>query len=230
MATVDLTSLRLKYRSEKDKFLEENIAVKEPFHLFKSWLSEAVETPEILEPNAFCLSTVSKTNFPSARFVLMKGVEDDGVTFFTNYGSRKAQEIESNPNVAATFYWLPLRRQVRIEGVASKLSREKSEEYFHQRPRASQIGAVASPQSQTIPNRDHLDKIENDIKEKLGPDGVVPLPNWGGYLIKPHWFEFWQGQTNRLHDRIIFRRPKSDDNKELVHDGENGWVYERLAP
>lgn len=118
----------------------------------------------------------------------------------------------------------------------------------------NQIGAVASPQSQTIPNREYLDKIESEIKEKLGPDGVVPLPNWygfviylknfsymsfltrrphffrGGYLIKPHLFEFWQGQTNRLHDRIIFRHPKPDDNKELVHDGENGWVFERLAP
>ncbi|XP_031629082.1 pyridoxine-5'-phosphate oxidase-like isoform X2 [Contarinia nasturtii] len=230
MATVDLTSLRLKYRSEKDKFLEENISVKEPFHLFKSWLAEACETPEILEPNAFCLSTVSKDGLPSARFVLMKGVEADGITFFTNYGSRKAQEIESNKNVAATFYWLPLRRQVRIEGIASKVSREVSEEYFHQRPRASQIGAAASPQSQPIPSRDYLDKIESELKEKLGPDGVVPLPNWGGYIIRPNLFEFWQGQTNRLHDRIIFRLPKPDDDKHLVHNGENGWVYERQAP
>ncbi|KAJ6639893.1 Pyridoxine/pyridoxamine 5'-phosphate oxidase [Pseudolycoriella hygida] len=218
MTTVDLASLRLKFRSEKDKFLEANIAVKQPFHLFKSWLNEACETPEILEPNAFCLSTASKDGLPSARFVLLKTVEDDGFTFFTNYGSRKAQEIASNPNVAMTFYWVPLHRQVRIEGVASKVSRETSEKYFHERPRASQIGAAASPQSQTIPSREYLDEIESGIKEKLGPDDVVPLPNWGGYLIKPHLFEFWQGQTNRLHDRIIFRQPKPDDNKELVHE------------
>ncbi|XP_055322206.1 pyridoxine/pyridoxamine 5'-phosphate oxidase-like [Sitodiplosis mosellana] len=219
------------FRNEDDVFLEEDIAVKDPYHLFKSWLNEACESPEIRESNAFCLATVSRDNIPSARFVLMKNVEVDGVTFFTNYGSRKAQEIESNPNVAATFYWVPLHRQVRIEGVATKVSRKVSEEYFHQRPRASQISAVASAQSQPIPSRDHLTKIENEINENVGPDGVVSLPNWGGYLIKPHLFEFWQGQTNRLHDRIRFRQPKpDDDNKDLVHDGENGWVFERLAP
>lgn len=138
--------------------------------------------------------------------------------------------MASNPNVAAVFYWLPLRRSIRIEGTVSKVSREESETYFHQRPRASQIGALASPQSQIIPNREHMDKIEDDIKKQLGEDGEVPLPNWGGYLISPKMIEFWQGQTNRLHDRIRFRKSDEAVDDKLVHRGENGWVYERLAP
>lgn len=109
------------------------------------------------------------------------------------------------------------------------MSRQESEKYFHERPRASQIGALASPQSQVIPNREHIDQIEEKIKTDLG-DGVVPLPDWGGYLIKPRMIEFWQGQTNRLHDRIRFRKSDEDVDDKLVHRGENGWVYERLAP
>lgn len=115
---------------------------------------------------------------PSLRYVLLKDCNEKGFTFFTNYASRKAKEIEQNPNVAFALYWLPLRRSVRIEGVASKISREESEKYFHSRPRASQIGALVSPQSQPIPNREYLDTIEKDIKEELGPDKEVPLPNW----------------------------------------------------
>lgn len=132
-------------------------------------------------------------------------------------------ELEENPNVAATIYWLPLHRSVRIEGSAAKISKEDSEKYFHARPRASQIGALASPQSEIIPSREHLDKIEADIKDQLG-DGEVPLPNWGGYLITPRVIEFWQGQTNRLHDRIRFRKSDEVADGKLTHRGENGWV------
>lgn len=128
---------------------------------------------------------------------------------------------------------MPLRRSIRIEGLVSKISREDSETYFHQRPRASQIGASVSPQSRQIPSREFLDEKESAFKESLGEDNEVPLPDWGGYLLKPHTIEFWQGQTNRLHDRIRFRRganvEKEVDNK-LVHKGENGWIFERLAP
>lgn len=140
--------------------------------------------------------------------------------------------MEENPNVAATLYWLPLRRSVRIEGTVEKISRDESEQYFHSRPRASQIGALASPQSQVIPSREHIDKIEADIKEKLGESETVPLPNWGGYMITPRMVEFWQGQTNRLHDRIRFRKGSDDEPVDgtLVHQAENGWVMERLAP
>lgn len=138
--------------------------------------------------------------------------------------------MEQNSNVAVAFYWLPLRRSIRIEGSVTKLSREESEAYFHSRPRASQIGALASPQSQPIPSREHIDKIEDEIKQKLGESEAVPLPNWGGYLISPRAIEFWQGQTNRLHDRIRFRKSDETVDDKLVHRGENGWVYERLAP
>lgn len=131
--------------------------------------------------------------------------------------------MEENPNVAATIYWLPLHRSVRIEGTVAKISHEESEKYFHARPRASQIGAVASPQSELIPSREYLDQIEADIKEKYA-DNEVPLPNWGGYRIAPRLIEFWQGQTNRLHDRIRFRKSDEDVDGKLTHRGENGWV------
>ncbi|XP_017119518.1 pyridoxine/pyridoxamine 5'-phosphate oxidase [Drosophila elegans] len=233
VSELQLSALRLKYHERKDAFLEENIKVKNPFCVFRDWLELALKTPEILEPNAAALATVSAEGKPSNRYVLVKEATTEGFTFFTNYSSRKADEIKSNPNVAISFYWLPLRRSVRIEGVAEKIPREDSLKYFHQRPRASQIGAAASPQSQRIPSRNYLDEVEAGIKEKLGPDGEVPLPNWGGYLVRPNLIEFWQGQTDRLHDRIRFRRGagvESDVDGELVHKGEDGWVYERLAP
>ena len=140
---------------------------------------------------------------------MLKDVTDKGFTFFTNYGSRKAKEIACNPNVALTFYWCPLRRSVRIEGVAEKIPHEESAAYFKVRPRASQIGALASDQSTCIPSRQHLDLIESEIKAKLGDTEDVPMPNWGGYLIRPRQIEFWQGQTDRLHDRIRFRKGES---------------------
>ncbi|XP_017035965.1 pyridoxine/pyridoxamine 5'-phosphate oxidase [Drosophila kikkawai] len=230
---VHLSALRLKYHDRKDAFLEDNISVKNPFCVFRDWLDLALKTPEILEPNAAALATVSADGKPSNRFVLVKDATADGFTFFTNYGSRKAADIAANPNVAISFYWLPLRRSVRIEGVAEKISREDSLKYFHQRPRASQIGAAASPQSQQIPSRSYLDEVEAGIKEKLGANGEVPLPNWGGYLVRPDLIEFWQGQTDRLHDRIRFRRGagvESEIDGKHVHKGEDGWIYERLAP
>lgn len=171
----------------------------------------------------------NREGFPSNRFVLLKGFDARGFTFFTNYASRKADDMETNTNVAVAFYWLPLRRSIRIEGSVTKLSHEESETYFHSRPRASQIGALASPQSQVIPSRAHIDEIEIEIKKKIG-ESEVPMPNWGGYLISPRTIEFWQGQTTRLHDRIRFRKSDEDADDKLVHRGENGWVFERLAP
>lgn len=138
--------------------------------------------------------------------------------------------METNPNVAVAFYWLPLRRSVRIEGSVTKLTREESEAYFHSRPRASQIGALASPQSQVIESRETIDQIEEKIRHNLGETEAVPMPNWGGYVISPRSVEFWQGQTNRLHDRIRFRKSDEEVDDKLIHQGENGWVYERLAP
>ncbi|KAL5283908.1 PNPO family protein [Megaselia abdita] len=230
-STVDIANLRIKYRERKDVFLEKNIKIKEPITIFKEWLEEAAKTEEIIEPNAGCIATVDKNGFPSNRFVLLKDVFEEGFTFFTNYGSRKAQNIAENPNVAMTFYWLPLRRSIRIEGSAEKISKEKSLEYFHMRPRASQIGALASEQSTKLPSREHLDEIEAKLKAELGEDKPVPLPNWGGYLIRPRLIEFWQGQSDRLHDRIRFRKNAEEEaDGVLVHKGEKGWIYERLAP
>lgn len=180
--------------------------------------------------HSFSHSINNRDGFPSNRYVLLKSFDSKGFTFFTNYASRKAEDIAANANVAVAFYWLPLRRSVRIEGSATKLSREESELYFHSRPRSSQIGALASPQSNVIPNREYLDEIETGIKKELGAEKEVPLPNWGGYLIEPRMVEFWQGQTNRLHDRIRFRRSEEECDEKLVHRGEDGWVYERLAP
>uniref|UniRef100_U5EHA4 pyridoxal 5'-phosphate synthase n=1 Tax=Corethrella appendiculata TaxID=1370023 RepID=U5EHA4_9DIPT len=232
MSSIDVSALRIKYKEKREVFTEDSILVKNPFHLFKTWFDEACNTPEIIEPNAMCLATASANGFPSARFVLLKSCTEKGFTFFTNYDSRKAKEIAENKKVALAFYWLPLRRSIRIEGTAEKISHSESEEYFHQRPRASQIGALASPQSQPIPSRGYLDEIEKNIVDKLGENEVVPMPNWGGYLVIPHRIEFWQGQTNRLHDRICFKKANNDDvvDNKLLHQGENGWVYERLAP
>ncbi|XP_017848716.1 pyridoxine-5'-phosphate oxidase isoform X2 [Drosophila busckii] len=227
------SALRMKYHERKDAFLEQNIKVKDPFCVFRDWLSDALNAKEILEPNAAALATVNDEGKPSNRFVLVKEATAEGFTFFTNYSSRKAEEIACNPNVAITIYWMPLRRSIRIEGVAEKIPQEASLKYFHERPRASQIGAAASPQSQRIPSRSYLDEVEAGIKAKLGADTEVPLPNWGGYLVRPSLIEFWQGQTDRLHDRIRFRRGsgvESEVDGKLVHAGENGWIYERLAP
>ncbi|XP_017144778.1 pyridoxine-5'-phosphate oxidase [Drosophila miranda] len=230
---VQLSALRLKYHERKDAFLEENIKIKNPFCIFRDWLELALKTPEILEPNAAALATVNPQGKPSNRFVLVKEATAEGFTFFTNYGSRKADDILENPNVAISFYWMPLRRSVRIEGVAEKIPKADSLKYFHERPRASQIGAIASPQSRRIPSRGYLDELEAGIKAQLGPEEEVPLPNWGGYLVRPNLIEFWQGQTDRLHDRIRFRRGQgvqTEVDGELIHGGEDGWIYERLAP
>lgn len=234
MSTINtnMSSLRMKYLEKKQVFLEENIKIKEPIAQFNEWMQTALNTEEILEPNAACIATVNKEGLPSNRFVLIKEVTPEGFIFFTNYGSRKAQDIASNPNVAITFYWCPLRRSVRIEGKAEKIPQADSLEYFHQRPRASQIGALASAQSTVIESRKQLDDIESKIKAEL-ESNEVPLPNWGGYLVRPRLVEFWQGQTDRLHDRIRFRRESNVDeevDEKFVHRGESGWVYERLAP
>lgn len=188
-----------------------------PFPFFQNWLDEALATPVIAEPTAMILATVSNQQ-PSARVVLLKELKPAGFLFFTNYKSRKAAEIADNPHAALLFYWMPLERQVRIEGKVQKISRSESIAYFKTRPLGSQIGALVSPQSQVIPDRDFL---ENRYKEAsdLYTHSEPECPNfWGGYMLKPTYFEFWQGRSSRLHDRIVFEKQAQS------------WLKKRLAP
>jgi len=189
----------------------------DPFLQFEKWFKEASDS-EIIDPNAFGLATVSNSGVPFARTVLLKIFDEKGLVFFTNYQSRKGLEIDKNPNVALNFYWPELERQVRIEGEVRKTDAKTSDEYFHSRPRLSQIGAWASEQSQKIPSREVLEKSKSHYETKFA-DRDVPRPSyWGGYLVKPNFFEFWQGREGRLHDRISYRK-----------DGAK-WIIERLSP
>lgn len=232
--SIDIGGMRIKYKDKRDTFLENNLVSKEPIGQFHAWFQEADKQPEILEANAMLLATATRDGYPSARFVLCKGYGKEGFKFYTNYESRKAQELKANPNVAATFYWECLKRSIRIEGHVEKLSVEESIKYFHSRPVLSQIAACASRQSTPIESRDVLCEKEKALeKEYLVPGAEVPKPDyWGGYIIRPRAIEFWQGQSNRLHDRIKFRRPKEGEvpDEIMLHQGEDGWVFERLSP
>jgi len=190
----------------------------DPIDLFRAWWKTVIDA-DITEPNAMTLATVNAMHQPSARTVLLKGISDHGFEFYTNYESRKGQEMEKNPNVALLFFWKELERQVRIEGVVEKVSRQRSQEYFQSRPLGSQIGAWASPQSKVIEDRSELDLAVTRIEEKFIGQDPLPVPDhWGGYIVRPHLFEFWQGRPDRLHDRFEYRL----ENKE--------WKIERLAP
>ncbi|KAK4473536.1 hypothetical protein MN116_002896 [Schistosoma mekongi] len=229
-----MSHLRIPYRKSNDTFDIIDLKYRDPLLLFKSWFKEAVNCEHVFEPNAMALATCNKQCIPSVRFVLLKEMDENGFHFFTNYNSRKGQELDSNPYASLLFYWEPLKRQVRVEGTVSRASEKESEEYFQSRPKSSQISATVSPQSEVIPSREFLDKKYVELESKYAETEKLPKPsNWGGYILFPKSIEFWQGQTNRLHDRIRFhRRDKIPETNEsdFVHDGENGWVYERLAP
>ncbi|XP_026468718.1 pyridoxine-5'-phosphate oxidase-like isoform X2 [Ctenocephalides felis] len=230
--SIDIGGMRMKYKTKDDTFVESQLVSKNPFVQFKAWFDVACKTPGILEPNAMCLATCSKEGLPSARFVLCKGYGEEGFKFFTNYGSRKAKDLEENPNAALTFYWEPLKRCVRIEGKVQKVPKDESVAYFHSRPRDSQIGACASEQSTVIAGRHVLINKEQELKEKYKDDQPIECPYWGGYIVIPRSIEFWQGQSDRLHDRIKFRKllPNEQIDLNLTHEADNGWVYERLSP
>ncbi|KAK9298126.1 hypothetical protein QLX08_008446 [Tetragonisca angustula] len=228
----DIGGMRIKYKNKNETFTEDCLISKEPIGQFKAWFDEACNTPQIFEPNAMFLATATKDGIPSVRPVLLKGYGKDGFKFYTNYESRKGHELAQNSNVAAYLYWEPLRRGVRIEGKAEKTSAEDSDCYFQSRPYSSQIGSSASKQSSVIASRETLIVKERELLAQF-PEGQVKRPDhWGGYNIIPHSIEFWQGQSDRLHDRIRFRRAKSNEKIDnvLVHQGDNGWVYERLSP
>ncbi|MFM2146570.1 MAG: hypothetical protein RL732_1406 [Bacteroidota bacterium] len=190
----------------------------DPFHLFGLWWQEAIHA-EIEEVNAMTLATASPAGVPSARIVLLKGYDERGFVFFTNYESFKGQELQENPRACLVFFWKELERQVRITGLAGKVSPEESDDYFHSRPEASRIGAWVSPQSQVIPGREWLEKREAELIESFSNGNLARPPHWGGYRVKPVSIEFWQGRPNRLHDRLYYQL---EDN--------GSWKLERLAP
>lgn len=191
----------------------------DPIEQFRLWFDEICAT-DVLEANAMVVSTVSADGKPSLRTVLMKGYDARGIVFYTNYGSRKGQEIEANPHVALLFYWPSLQRQVRWSGIATRVPAEESDEYFQQRPRGSQLGALASPQSEPIPDQAWLVERFSALEAEYGEDLAIPRPDhWGGFRIEPESIEFWQGRENRLHDRILYTR-----------DEHGAWQNQRLAP
>ncbi|MBI2967845.1 MAG: pyridoxamine 5'-phosphate oxidase [Bacteroidetes bacterium] len=204
--------------TEKKRILREERLPAEPLILFKEWYDLAAGSCINLH-EAMALSTVSGNGRPSCRLVLLKGFGKDGFVFFTNYNSRKAKEMENNKNVALTFWWNTLGRQVRIEGTVEKISEKESDEYFRTRPRGSQIGAWASEQSSEITNREVLEKQVIFYEEKFKGKEVPRPPHWGGYRVMPSTVEFWQARLNRLHDRIKYT---------LLPD--KSWKIERLAP
>lgn len=190
----------------------------DPIRQFNAWLGEATRA-ELLEPNAMIVATVDATGQPWTRTLLLKGCDEHGFTFFTNYEGAKAQHLAANARAAATFLWLGLERQVNIAGSVSKVSRETSERYFHSRPRASQLGAWASQQSAVIADRAQLERQFAEAQARFGA-GEIPLPpNWGGYCLAPTTVEFWQGRQSRLHDRLRYTR-----------QADGAWTIERLSP
>jgi pyridoxamine 5'-phosphate oxidase len=200
------------------KALMESDMEPDPTRQFDIWWHEAVEA-KIIEVNAMTLATASADGIPSARTVLMKGFSEKGFIFFTNYNSFKGQQLSENPKACLLFFWKELERQVRITGIVEKLSSEESNVYFQSRPRASQVGAVASPQSQVIESRQWLDEKYKEAFEQFENTTVQRPSHWGGYLVTPVIIEFWQGRPGRLHDRIQY---------SLSDDGN--WKIERLAP
>ena len=209
----DLSNYRDKYL--KGELIEKNLS-KDPFDLFNNWFEDLEKYGNERENNAMSLSTVNEKNVPTTRVVLLKQFSKKGFIFYTNYNSRKGNHIKNNPNVCVSFYWPSMERQVIINGKVSEISKIESDKYFNSRPRSSQLGAIISNQSEIIPSRkyleDKLSKIDSNNNDLIRPS------NWGGYIIKPELFEFWQGRDSRLHDRIIFSKSKTN------------WIQKRLSP
>jgi pyridoxamine 5'-phosphate oxidase len=212
---LDLEGLREDYR--RAEFSEENCETN-PIEQFVRWFTES-QAADLKEPNAMSLATVSSEGKPSNRIVLLKEVSDDGFVFYTSYISRKGKELETNPFCALTFWWAELERQVRVEGRAEKVSREKTEHYFRTRPRGSRLGALVSEQSKVLPGRQVLLSKLAALESRYADEEDIPVPNyWGGYCVVPYALEFWQGRPNRLHDRLRYSKAAKE------------WRIERLSP
>jgi pyridoxamine 5'-phosphate oxidase len=213
----NVSEMRLDY---KLKSLDIKDVDKKPIEQFKVWFQEALDS-NIREPNAMILATADKNAIPNARVVLLKDFDEKGFVFFTNYESAKGQELLENPFATLVFNWLDLERQIRIKGKVEKVSSEESKEYFQSRPKDSQIGAWASPQSRVIQNRDVIEKNQEYLQGEYKNAFELPCPEfWGGYRVVPQQIEFWQGRSSRLHDRIQYTRQGEKDQ----------WKIERLAP
>lgn len=214
---IDAGDLRVDYTADE---LLEGQAPANPYELFAHWFKAARES-ECPEPNAMVVATITEQGTPAARVVLLKQVlDDEGFVFYTNYDSRKGRELAARPNAALVFNWLELQRQVRIEGRVEKADRQRSTEYFHSRPRKSQIGAWVSPQSDVIPDRDFLERRQSEMENRFAGREELPRPDhWGGFVVRPTLMEFWQGRSSRLHDRLVYRQSETRE-----------WTRERLAP
>ena len=213
--SVRLADIRKNYSKKK---LSEKNADANAIKQFTKWWKQAVASG-IEEVNAMTLATASLDGIPSARIVLLKEFGKEGFTFFTNYGSFKGQQMAENPKACLVFFWKELERQVRITGLVNKISAEASDEYFHSRPKGSQVGAAASPQSHVIKNREWMDAHYGQLKKKFSKKEIPRPGHWGGYIVKPVIIEFWQGRPSRLHDRLQYT---------LERNGQ--WKIERLAP
>ncbi|MBK7468774.1 MAG: pyridoxamine 5'-phosphate oxidase [Saprospiraceae bacterium] len=210
---MDISHLRQEYTKFE---LDISTVNTDPFEQFKKWFDEA-SASDILEPNAMCLSTAGINLRPSSRIVLLKTISDNGFVFFTNYSSKKGNELEVNPNGSLLFFWKELERQVRIEGKIQKISEQESTDYFDSRPIGNRIGAIVSPQSQRIIDRKNLDDQIQALLEK--PQSIHKPSHWGGYVLIPDYFEFWQGRQSRLHDRIVYDKIN-----------KSNWEIYRVAP
>lgn len=197
--------------------MEKDLA-RDPFRQFEKWFQEA-EAAKIVEPNAMTVATATKDGRPSARTALLKGIDGRGFVFFTNYESRKGRELAENAHATLVFPWLALERQVIVEGLVTRTSREESEAYFHSRPHASQLGAWVSQQSSVVASRSVLEEAYKAVERKYAGMPVPLPPHWGGFRVAPERVEFWQGRRSRLHDRLVYRRAK-----------DGSWSVERLSP